>query len=81
MAQDRYILNFNGNPPLPDDDMRLIRSTTNLVDATRKTLIVEAQEDGVINDLARQLPDWTVRKEIQYTIPTTRPQVQEPYKP
>lgn len=80
MAQDRYILNFNGNPPLPDDDMRLIRSITNLVDATRKTLVVEAREDGVMNDLARQLPNWTVEKEIQYTIPTTHLPVQKPPK-
>ena len=81
MAQDRYILNFKGSPPLPDADMRLIRSKTHLVDASRKTLLVEAKEDGIMHELARKLPDWTVKKEIQYAIPTTHPRVQKPPQP
>lgn len=81
MAQDRYILNFKGSPPLPADDMRLIRSKTHLVDTSRKTLLVEVNEDEVIYELARKLPDWTVKKETQYAVPTTRPQVKKPPKP
>ncbi|MFD2570575.1 hypothetical protein ACFSUS_08025 [Spirosoma soli] len=81
MAQDRYILNFKGSPPLPAEDMRLIKSKANLVDASRKTLLVEVNEDEVIYELARKLPDWTVKKETQYAIPTTRPKVRKPPKP
>lgn len=80
MAQDRYILNFKGSPPLPADDMRLIRAKTNLVDASRKTLLVEVHEDEAIYELARRLPDWTVKKETQYAVPTTRPKVKKPPK-
>lgn len=78
MAQDRYVLNFKGTPPLPADDLRLINAKTHLVDASRKTLLVEVAEDEVIYELARKLPDWTVRKETHYTVPTTRPTVQRP---
>ncbi len=81
MAQDRYILNFKGSPPLPVDDIRLIRCKTHLVDTSRKTLLVEVNEDEVIYELARKLPDWTVKKETQYAVPTTRPQVKKPPKP
>lgn len=81
MAQDRYVLNFKGSPPLPADDMRLIRSKTHLVDQGRKTLLVEVNEDEAIYELARRLPDWTVKKETQYAVPTTRPKIQKPPKP
>ena len=81
MAQDRYILNFKGNSPLPDDDMRLICSKAHVVDTSRKALLVEVKEDEVAYELARKLPDWTVKKEVQYAIPTTRPKVQKPPKP
>lgn len=81
MAQDRYILNFKGSPPLPADDMRLIRSKTRLVDASRKTLLVEVKEDEAIYELAQKLPDWTVKKETHYAVPTTRPTVKKPPKP
>jgi hypothetical protein len=81
MAQDRYILNFKGSPPLPPDDVRLIRSKTHLLDASRKTMLVEVNEDAVIYELARKLPDWTVKKETHYAVPTTRPNVQKPPKP
>ncbi len=77
MAQERYILNFKGSPPLPADDMRLIRAKTNLVDASRKTLLVEVKEDEAIYELARKLPDWTVKKETLITVPTTRPKVKK----
>ena len=80
MAQDRYILNFKGSPPIPADDMRLIRAKTNLLDTSRKTLLVEVKEDEAIYELARNLPDWTVKKETHYPIPTTRPKVQKPPK-
>ena len=81
MSQDRYILNFNGNPPLPDGDMQVIRSKTNLVDSSRKTLLVELKADTALYDLARELPDWTVKKETQYAIPTTHPKVMKPPTP
>ncbi len=77
MAQERYILNFKGSPPLPADDMRLIRSKTHLVDASRKTLLVEVNEGEAIYELARKLPEWTVKKETQYIVPTVRPAVQK----
>lgn len=80
MAHGRYILNFKGVPPLPADDMKLIRSKTQLVDASRKTLLVEGNEETVMNELARKLPQWTVSKESCYTVPTTRPAVQKPPK-
>ncbi|AQG78469.1 hypothetical protein [Spirosoma montaniterrae] len=77
MAQDRYILNFKGSPPLPADDVRLIRAKSHVVDSSRKTLLVEVQEDEVVYELARKLPDWTVKKETQYAVPTTRPRVKK----
>lgn len=77
MAQERYILNFKGSPPLPADDMRLIQSKTHLVDASRKTLLVEVNEAEVIYELSRKLPDWTVKKETQYAVPTVRPQIRK----
>ncbi|UFH54325.1 hypothetical protein [Spirosoma sp. KNUC1025] len=81
MAQDRYILNFKGSLPLPDSDMQLIRSKTNLIDASRKTLLVEPKDDALMYELARELPDWTVKKEILYTIPSPNPTVLKPPKP
>lgn len=81
MALNRYILNFKGSSPLPAADMRLIRAKTNLLDASRKTLLVEVKEDEAVYELARQLPDWTVEREIHYSVPTTRPDVQKPPKP
>jgi len=77
MAHGRYILNFKGVPPLPADDMKLIRSKTHLVDASRKSLLVEGSDETVMNELARKLPQWTVSKESCYTVPTTRPRVQK----
>ena len=38
-------------------------------------------EGEVMYELARKLPDWTVKKETHYAIPTTRPKVQKPPKP
>ena len=81
MAQDRYILNFKGSPPLPADDMRLIRAKTHLLDASRKTLLVEVNEDEGVYELARKLPGWTVTKEAHHPIPTTHPTVHKPPKP
>ncbi len=81
MAQDRYILNFNGNPPLPADDMRLIRAKTHLLDASWKTLLVEVNEDEGVYELARKLPGWTVTKETHRPVPTTRPTARKPPKP
>ncbi len=80
MAQDRYILNFKGSPPLPADDVRLIRAKSHIIDSSRKTLLVEVQEDEVAYELTRKLPDWTVKKETQYAVPTTRPKVKKPPK-
>lgn len=81
MAQDRYILNFTGDTPLPADDLRLIRAKSHVVDTSRKALLVEVNEDEVAYELARKLPDWTVKKEAQYTVPSTRPKVQNPPRP
>lgn len=80
MAQDRYILNFKGSLPLPDDDVRLIRAKSQVIDSSRKTLLVEVQEPDVVYELTRKLPDWSVKKETQYAIPTTRPSVKKPPK-
>ena len=80
MAQDRYILNFKGSPPLPADDMRLIRAKTHLLDASRKTLLVEVNEDEGVYELAQKLPGWTVTKETHHPVPTTRPAVRKPPK-
>ena len=66
---------------MPADDIRLIQSKTRLVDTSRKTVLVEVNEDEAIYELARKLPGWTVKKETKYTIPTTRPKVQKPPKP
>ncbi len=77
MAQDRYILNFKGSSAMPADDMRLIRARTNLLDASRKTLLVEVKEEAVAYELARKLPGWTVKKETHYAVPTTRPKVEK----
>lgn len=81
MAQDRYILNFKGNPPLPADDVRLIQAKSNIVDSSRKTMLVEVNEDEAVYELARKLPDWTVKKETHYAVPSTRPKVEKPPKP
>ncbi|RYC71648.1 hypothetical protein [Spirosoma sordidisoli] len=81
MAQDRYILNFKGTPPLPADDIRLIRAKSNVVDSSRKTLLVEVNEEEAVYELTRRLTDWTVKKETHYAVPTTRPKVQKPPRP
>jgi hypothetical protein len=77
MAYGRYIFNFKGVPPLPADDIKLIQSKTQLVDASRKTLLVEGSDDTVMNELAQKLPQWTVSKETCYNVPTTKPNVQK----
>ncbi|WP_147367892.1 hypothetical protein [Fibrisoma montanum] len=77
MAQARYILNFKGTPPFPLDDLRLIRDASQVLDSGRKTLLIEVEEDTAY-ELARKLPDWTVKKETRYAIPSTRPQVKRP---
>ncbi len=81
MAQDRYILNFKGDSPLPVDDMRLICSKANVIDTSRKALLIEVNETEVAYELARKLPGWTVKKEAQYAVPSTRMKVQKPPRP
>lgn len=80
MAHRRYILNFKGTPPLPADDLRLIRDKSHVVDSSRKTLLVEVQEEAAAYELARKLPDWTVKQETYYTVPSTRQRVKRPPK-
>lgn len=81
MAQNRYILDFKGPLPLPAGDLDVIRSKTNLLNSGRKTLLVEVEHDDVVQELARILPNWTVKKELIYPVPTTRPRVEKPPKP
>lgn len=68
-------MNFKGTERLPDDDLRLIRSKGQIVDASRKTLLVEVHEEQAAYELARKLPNWTVKKEVIYPVPSTRPLV------
>ena len=81
MARNRYILNFKGTLPLPTDDLDVIRSRTNLLDTSRKTLLVEVDHDDVVQELARVLPNWTMQEETVYPVPTTRPTVEKPPEP
>jgi len=77
----RYILNFKGNSSFPEDDLQLIRSKTQLIDTSHKSLLVEVNEEQVMDDLAEQLPNWTISRENRYPIPSTRPTVRKPPEP
>ncbi|GAB4017317.1 hypothetical protein [Spirosoma koreense] len=78
MAQNRYILTFKGNLPMPDNDLRLIRAQTRVVDSSRKALLIEADDEDAVADLGNKLSDWTVAKEGSYPIPSTRQTVRKP---
>ncbi|PRY44116.1 hypothetical protein CLV58_10385 [Spirosoma oryzae] len=71
----RYLFAFNGPLPLPADDLRLIQQQTQLLDTSRRTVLVDADTEQHIQSLAQQLPDWTVSPEIVVPIPGTRPTV------
>ncbi len=71
----RYLFAFNGPLPLPADDLRLIEQQTQLLDTSRRTVLVEAEAEQHIQHLAQQLPDWTVSPESVIPIPSTRPTV------
>lgn len=73
----RYLLAFNGTLPLPPDDLRLIGQQAQLLDTSRRTVLVEADAEHGIHQLARQLPDWTVSPETVVPIPTTQPAVRK----
>ncbi len=71
----RYLFAFNGPLPLPADDLRLIEQQTQLLDTSRRTVLVEADAEQRVQRLAQQLPDWTVSPETTLPIPSTRPTV------
>ncbi|QJW91317.1 hypothetical protein HNV11_19010 [Spirosoma taeanense] len=81
MAQERYILHFKGDLPLPAEDLQLIQAKTQLIDASQKALLVELNAEEDPDELAGQLAGWTVSKESHYPIPTTRPTVRKPPEP
>lgn len=72
----RYVFNFKGTQAVPPDDLRLIRATVQVVDMSRKSLLVEATEEEAA-ELARQLPGWTMQRELFYQTPPTRHTVQK----
>jgi hypothetical protein len=73
----RYLLAFNGPLPLPPDDLRLIGQQAQLLDTSRRTVLVEADAGHGIQQLAQQLPDWTVSPETVVPIPSTQPVVRK----
>ncbi|WP_338874843.1 hypothetical protein WBJ53_04405 [Spirosoma sp. SC4-14] len=74
----RYILNFQGISPLPEDDLQLIRTKTQVIDTSHQSVLVEVTSEQVMHELAGQLPNWTVSQETSYPIPSTRPTIRKP---
>ncbi|QJD80261.1 hypothetical protein [Spirosoma rhododendri] len=73
----RYLLAFNGPLPLPPDDLRLIGQQAQLLDTSRRTVLVETDADHRIHKLASQLPNWTISPETITPLPTTRPAIRK----
>lgn len=73
----RYLFAFNGPLPLPANDLRLIQQQTQLLDTSRRTVLVEVDAEQNIQRLAQQLPDWTVSTENFTPVPGTRQTIRD----
>lgn len=73
----RYLFAFTGPLPIPADDLRLIEQQTQLLDTSRRAVLVEADADHQIQQLAQQLPNWTVSTEHFLPVPGTRQTLRE----
>lgn len=73
----RYLFAFTGPLPMPADDLRLIEQQTQLLDTSRRAVLVEADADQKIQSLAKQLPNWTVSTEHFTPVPGTQQTIRE----
>jgi hypothetical protein len=64
---DRYIARFRGPAP-PADQLSRLRQRLSIVDSASRMLLFEADE-AEAKKLADEFPEWTIAKEISYTIP------------
>jgi len=76
----RYLFAFNGPLPLPADDLRLIEQQTQLLDTSRRTVLVEVNTEHQIQSLAQQLPNWTVSAENFTPVPGTKQTIRDNLK-
>ena len=71
----RYVLRYTGEGPVPADDLDQVREHTHVVDASGRTLLVEAPKARVAT-LVKHLSQWVAAPETVVALPPSRPQVQ-----
>jgi hypothetical protein len=73
---DRYILKYEGPLSISENDLQSIHSQVEVLNATRKMLLIEASHDNLTN-LLQQLPGWSAKLEITHKVPSTQPTIEK----
>ena len=74
---NRYLLRYAGETTPPAEDIERIRLTADVLDTSRKTVLVETDQPKNLKALVDELADWSFKPEQVYKIPTTRPEVKK----
>lgn len=80
MAQERYILRYNGTPQAASEELRQIQSQgdVKIVDgSTPKSVLVEASS-SVVASIKNLFSNWLVIPEKRYALPDTRAKITSP---
>jgi hypothetical protein len=75
-TSNRYILRYEGPSSMPVNDLQSIQSQVEVLNTSRKMLLIEAAPD-TLTDLLQQLPEWTAKPEITHKIPLTQPVIEK----
>lgn len=57
---------------MPDEDLQLLRDRTNVVDASRRAVLVEPGTRKILNELANRLTNWSVSEENYIPLPSVQ---------
>ena len=66
----RYIFSFTGQGQAPEADLQLLRDCTNVVDTSRRAVLVELATRKILHDLTARLSEWSVSEEKFIPIPS-----------
>ena len=74
-----YILHFKGKDDLPAEDLAAIRKNdaVKIMDATGKTLLIQADDDETVRKSVINPAEWTITPEKFIPVPDTKKRVKE----
>lgn len=74
---NRFLLRYAGKSVPPVYDIDRIGSAAKVIDRSRTTVLVETDQPQELEQLISELPDWSVKPEQHYGMPTPVPHIKK----